>query len=337
MTAASSAASSPSTSPSARAAAEVLVLGPAYCDLLFAGLEAIPELGTERFASGFLTTAGGSAITAVALRRLGRRVALVADIGDDPHGRVIQDVLHREGVDARWMRVHADAPTPVTAVLSTPADRAFVTHLPTPSEPPDLDEVLAASGARHLHVGGFPAALALPDLMTTARRNDVTVSFDPGWDERSLRDPRVLGLAASCDVLMPSRSEAARLADLDDGADAQRALSELAATRTNGTTIVKDGPRGAVASDPLGTARVTSPTVVAVDPTGAGDVFDAGFLDAWLSGAPLESCLRSGAICGARAVTAHGGASAAPYRDEIDRLLAETSDDAENAAARESG
>jgi len=327
------AASSPSTSASTPASAEVLVLGPAYCDLLFTGLEAIPALGTERFASGFLTTAGGSAITAVALRRLGRRIALVADVGDDPHGGVIQDVLRREGVDARWLRVRDDAPTPVTAVLSTPADRAFVTHLPTPAEPPNLDDILAASGARHLHAGGFPAALALPDLMTTARRHDVTVSFDPGWDERALRDPRVLGLASACDVLMPSRSEAARLADLDDGADAQRALSHLAAGRPYGTTIVKDGPRGAVASDPRGTARVTSPTVAAVDPTGAGDVFDAGFLDAWLSGAPLDACLRSGAICGARAVTAHGGASAAPSRDEIDRLHAQ---DGEDATARES-
>lgn len=331
------AASSPSISPSTPPpATEVLVLGPAYCDLLFAGLEAIPELGTERFASGFLTTAGGSAITAVALRRLGRHVALVADVGDDPHGGVIREVLRREHVDARWLRVRDDAPTPVTAVLSTPEDRAFVTHLPAPGEPPELDDVLAASGARHLHVGGFPVALAVPGLMATAHRRGVTVSFDPGWDERALRDPRVLALATACDLLMPSRSEAVRLADLDDGADAERALSTLVATRPNGTTIVKDGPRGAIASDPQGTARIASPTVVAVDPTGAGDVFDAGFLDAWLGGAPLDACLRTGAICGARAVTAHGGASAAPYRAEIDRLLAETGEDVGNAAARES-
>jgi len=317
--------------PSAPASVEVVVLGPAYCDLLFAGLEAIPAPGTERFASGFVTTAGGSAITAVALRRLGRAVALVADVGDDPYGRVIQRVLEREGVDLRWLRIRDDAPTPVSAVLSTETDRAFVTHLPAPGEPPDLDAVLAASGARHLHVGGFPAALDLPDLVATAHRRSVTVSFDPGWDERALRDRRVLGLASACDLLMPSRSEAARLAGADDLA-AEAALSRLAALRPHGTTVVKDGPRGAVATDPHGTARVASPSVVAVDPTGAGDVFDAGFLDAWLSGAPLDACLLSGAICGARAVTAHGGASAAPTRSEIDRLLAEAS---EHAATRE--
>lgn len=335
MNAASSPSASPSASSNTTAAAEIVVLGPAYCDLLFAGLDAIPALGTERFASGFLTTAGGSAITAVALRRLGRRVALVADVGDDPHGRVIQEVLQREGVTTRWLRVRDDAPTPVTAVLSTKDDRAFVTHLPTPGQPPALDAVLVASGARHLHVGGFPAALDLPDLMTTARSRNVTVSFDPGWDERALRDPRVLELATACDLLMPSRSEAVRLADLDDDADAARALSKLAATRPAGTTIVKDGPRGAVARDPHGTARVASPSVVAVDPTGAGDVFDAGFLDAWLDGASLDACLLSGAICGARAVTAHGGASAAPTRAEIDRLLAEESENLHDAATRE--
>jgi len=317
--------------PSPSAAVEVLVLGPAYCDLLFTGLEGVPALGTERFASGFLTTAGGSAITAVALRRLGRPVALVADLGDDPHGRVIRDVLEHEGVDLRWLRTRDDAPTPVSAVLSTTTDRAFVTHLPPRAEPPDLDAVLAASGARHLHVGGFPAALDLPDLVATAHRRSVTVSFDPGWDERALRSPRVLGLAAACDLLMPSRSEAARLAG-SDGLAAEAALSQLAALRPHGTTVVKDGPRGAVGADPRVTARVASPSVVAVDPTGAGDVFDAGFLDAWLGGAPLDACLRSGAICGARAVTAHGGASASPTRAELDRLLAERS---EGATTRE--
>ena len=307
-------------------AAEVLVCGPAYCDLLFAGLEALPALGTERFAQGFLITAGGSAITAVALRRLGRRSALLADVGADAHGEVVRRVLADEGVETRWLRERHDAPTPVTAVLSTPGDRAFVTYLAPDAEPPDLDEALAASGARHLHVGGFPAALRIPHLVDAARSHGATVSFDPGWDERALDHPRVRDVATRCDVLLPSRNEALRLADLaDDGPDAaRRAATALARLRSDAVTVVKDGVRGAWGAGPDARAYAAPPPVTPHDPTGAGDVFDAGFLDAWLAGEPLAACLRRGAACGARAVTARGGATAAPTAADLARALAET-------------
>jgi hypothetical protein len=307
-------------------AAEVLVCGPAYCDLLFAGLEALPALGTERFAQGFLITAGGSAITAVALRRLGRPTALLADVGADAHGDVVRRVLLGEGVETRWLRERSDAPTPVTAVLSTPGDRAFVTYLAPDAEPPDLEAALTGSGARHLHVGGFPAALRIPHLVDVARSHGATVSFDPGWDERALDHPRVREVASRCDVLLPSRNEALRLADLvDDGPDAaRRAAAALARLRPETVTVVKDGARGAWGAGPDACAHVAPPPVTPRDPTGAGDVFDAGFLDAWLAGEPLAACLRRGAASGARAVTARGGATAAPTAVDLARALAET-------------
>lgn len=307
---------------------DVLVCGPAYCDLLFAGLEALPALGTERFAQGFLITAGGSAITAVALRRLGRRVGLLADVGADAHGEVVRRVLRHEQVETGWLRERPDAPTPVTAVLSTPGDRAFVTYLAPDAEPPDLEDALVASGARHVHVGGFPAALRIPHLVDVARRQGATVSFDPGWDERALDHPRVRELATRCDVLLPSRNEALRLADLvDDGPDAaSHAAAALARLRSAGVTVVKDGARGAWGAAPGARAHAVPPPVTPRDPTGAGDVFDAGFLDAWLAGEPLAACLRRGAACGARAVTAHGGTAAAPTTADLTRALIETPD-----------
>jgi hypothetical protein len=304
----------------------VLVCGPAYCDLLFAGLPALPELGTERFAQGFLITAGGSAIAAVALQRLGRPSGLLADVGADPHGDVVRGVLAEAGVATAWLRRRPDVPTPVTAVLSTPADRAFVTYLAPPAAPPDLAGVLHASGARHLHVGGFPAALQLPHLVDVAHAAGATVSFDPGWDERALDQPRVREVAQRCDVLLPSRNEALRLAGLaDEGPDdARRAAAALAAQRQEAVTVVKDGARGAWVAAPGERAHAAAPTVASRDPTGAGDVFDAGFLDAWLAGAPLAACLRHGVACGARAVTAYGGTAAAPTAEELGRLLADT-------------
>lgn len=296
----------------------VLVLGPVYCDLVFADLDTLPQLGEERFARRLLLAAGGSAITAIALRRLGHRVSLASQVGDDAHGRLVRASLMQEGVDTRLLEELAGTPTPVTVVLSTPADRAFVTYLGTNTTAPDLSHVLARAEVRHMHVAGFPVALAHPDVVESGHRHGLSVSFDPGWDARALTDPRVRAVARDADVLLPNRLEACLLLGAPATTSASEALTRLAATRPHGLTVVKDGPDGAHAHAGEERAYVAAPPVQAIDPTGAGDVFDAGFLDAWLSDLPLTACLEHAVRCGAAATTAYGGASAAPRRSDLE-------------------
>jgi sugar/nucleoside kinase (ribokinase family) len=311
-------------------ARRALVVGPTYADLVFGGLERLPDWGEEVFARSFRMTAGGSAITAIALARLGHRVALVAELGDDPLGAAVRRVLEEEGVDATFTSGRPGAATPVTAVLTGAHDRAFATHLEDAASAPGtraasvLAAALRATGAEHVHVAGFPAVLADPDVVATARAAGARVSFDPGWDERALADPRVRAAARDADVLLPNRMEAARLVAAPSGdvateATAEALLDRLAGERLTGATVVKDGAAGAWGRGPDGaTHHATAPEVLAVDPTGAGDVFDAGFLDAWWAGRPLAACLARGAWCGARATTAYGGATAAPTRADLE-------------------
>jgi sugar/nucleoside kinase (ribokinase family) len=241
--------------------------------------------------------------------------------------------------------IRPDTPTPVTVAMSTEADRAFVTYLdpggPTDGPPgafrPDLHEVLRATGALHLHVAGFPVALAHPDVVEVAHQLGLTVSFDPGWDERALVDARTRRVAMAADVLLINLLEARLLSgqnpgsaggtgdvvaglggDADVAAELPTLLADLAGRRPRRVTVIKDGAAGAWGADDDGLLRVDAPVVATVDATGAGDVFTAGFLDAWWAGEPLAACLRRGAICGARATTAYGGATAAPTRAELD-------------------
>ncbi len=310
------------TAPASPAAAGVIVAGPVYCDLLFAGLSGLPALGEECFAERFLVSAGGSAITAIALRRLGRPVRLVARVGADAHGRLIREALAREGLDTRWLAEHCDVATPLTVVLSTPADRAFVTYLDERAVATALDdllvEVLDEPPARHLHVAGFPLAQRHPDVVERAHAAGLTVSFDPGWDESALATPAVRRVALGADILLPNRLEACRLLGLADTTSAHSALEALANQRPDGITVVKDGAVGAHGAAGGQRAFAPPPRVRVVDPTGAGDVFDAGFLDAYLEGHALETCLKHGARCGALATTAFGGATAAPYRTDLE-------------------
>lgn len=73
-----------------------------------------------------------------------------------------------------------------------------------------------------------------------------------------------------------------------------------------GRVVVKRGAAGAVSAGPDGTVEAPGVPVTAVDPTGAGDAFAAGFLAAWLSGADPAAALRAGTEWGARAATTLG-------------------------------
>ncbi len=293
----------------------IVVTGPVYCDLVFGGVERLPGWGEEVFAPNLIVAPGGSAITAVALARLGHHVALAATIGDDALGAVLRSILLTHGVDLSELASRPGGVTPVTAAVACAVDRAFVTHLGVGADPVDVIAAIARHRATHLHVAGFPAVLATPTIARDARAAGVTVSFDPGWDEHALAHPDVRAMAHDADVVLPNRLEAARLLDVDADLPARELVARLAASRSAGVSVVKDGPSGAWgAADPATVAHAPAPAVAAIDPTGAGDVFDAGFLDAWWEGAPLERCLERGAWFGARATTAYGGVGAAPTR-----------------------
>jgi sugar/nucleoside kinase (ribokinase family) len=84
---------------------------------------------------------------------------------------------------------------------------------------------------------------------------------------------------------------------------------------------VKLGAEGAMAQ--RGADRFVSPAtmVETVDPVGAGDSFDAGFLHQFLRGGDLQSCLAAGNVAGALSTTRSGGTDAFRDSEYRDRFL----------------
>src|SRR3954466_3727601 len=153
---------------------------PAFLDLTFPGLEAIPLPGEERLAADFMRSPGGGAITAIGAARLGLSSSLVSPLGEDTVGILLRTMLADDGV--RWDG-RLVARTPVTVILPSNGDRAMATF--DPGESATGDELasvepravvlsiprlpLAPAGARvYVSVGDIDArALAgsgLPDL-----------------------------------------------------------------------------------------------------------------------------------------------------------------------------
>ena len=110
------------------------------------------------------------------------------------------------------------------------------------------------------------------------------------------------------DIFLPNAREAKKIAGTQNIEDA---VSKLAAMVP--LIVVKRGAEGAMAQ--RGSDRFVSPAarVEIVDPVGAGDSFDAGFLHQYLRGGDLQSCLNAGNVTAALSTTRAGGTEA--FRD----------------------
>jgi sugar/nucleoside kinase (ribokinase family) len=301
---------------------DLLVLGDANPDLVLTG-DVEPSFGqAERLVDDARLTVGGSgAIVATGAARLGLHVAFCGVVGDDPFGDFLRDELERRGVDAGGLVVDVARPTGVTVVLARPNDRAILTHAGTIADlRTDLIDPARLELARHVHVSSFflqkSLAPELPALFGRVRAGGATTSVDPNWDPSERWDGGLRDLLGHTDVFLPNATEASHIARIDELDDAVLALAERA-----GVVVTKDGADGALAAHGERLVRAAAPTIDALDTTGAGDTFDAGYLASMLAGDPLERSLAIANACGALSTRALGGVDAQPTMDEVLTLL----------------
>jgi sugar/nucleoside kinase (ribokinase family) len=294
---------------------DVTVAGELNLDLILYGVpEELPrerELLADRM---MLTLGGSSAIVAHNLAALGNRVGFQSRIGDDQFGQIALEQLQQSGVDVtRVRRVTGATKTGLTVILQRQAWRNMVTYSGTIAEFcwEDLDlDYLADS--RHFHLCSYYLQRGLRprvgELFQHLKSAGLTISLDTNDDPDNEWQGGLHDILRYVDVFLPNEREARKVAGTEDLDLAIRTLAELVPI-----VVVKLGRDGAMAQ--RGKERFTSPAqkIDAVDPIGAGDSFDAGFLHQYLRGADVPACLASGNMAGALSTTRSGGTDA--FRD----------------------
>ena len=277
----------------------LICAGEAFEDLIFVGLDRLPELGEEVKTDRFTSTIGGGAvITAVKAARLGMKTTLVSALSDAAVTR-----LKKERVTITNLRKRGE-PHAITAALSTGDDRAFVTYNGVNAK---LEARLARTvpqlKATHIHLCFYPHDCQhWRRLVETLRKRGITTSWDFGWNEPLSNDRGLIDLIDALDFVFVNEHEARLYTREQTLEGAIRHWRQLTAI-----TIIKIGEEGAVWIAPNKDLHVVAPKVKVVDTTGAGDSFNAGFLVAWMHGKSPEECLKAGNKVGSESTRKAGG------------------------------
>jgi sugar/nucleoside kinase (ribokinase family) len=273
---------------------------------------------------------GAPAIFADAAARLGHSVGFIGAVGNDDFGSCILDRLRADGLDiTHCVRVPDRATGVAFVTYFSNGSRRFLYHIAQAAagqmpEPPA--DYLARM--KYLHICG--SSLSVSERMRNAcyRACDLVrsiggkVSFDPNLrpellgGEEALRRicAPVLGAAS---VVLPSGSEAELLTGVKGVDAACQALLDRGADVVG----LKRGPAGCTIYTRDERIEIRSYRVVAVDPTGAGDCFDAAFVVGLLEGLPLLEVGRLANAAGALGATRKGPMEGAFRRAEVEAFM----------------
>lgn len=295
---------------------DVYLTGTVFLDIVFTGLDSAPVRGTESWARGMGSSPGGVANMATALARLGLHTSLAAAFGDDHYGEYCWDALEQgEGIDLTPSRTVPGWHSPVTVSMAYEGERTMVSHghePPPDAAAPDGGAPTCPPRARAAVASLTPGTRA--PWIAQAARSGTRIFADVGWDDTGRWDLAALPDLRHCEAFLPNAEEAMRYTRTTCPRAAARALTDHVPL-----AVVTLGAEGAYAVDRRTgeTADVPAIEVEALDPTGAGDVFVAGFVTGTLADWPLADRLAFAGLTAALSVQEFGGSLSAPGWAEV--------------------
>ena len=302
---------------------DVIVIGGLNTDFTARGA-ALPRPGETKDGETFLIGPGGKgANQAVAIARLGARVALIGAVGDDDRGRELVERVRAEGVNVEHVRF-----------VERVASGAAVIHVDERAQ----KQIFAVPGANHsLTVGNVRDALSaitagvvlaqlevpvecVETAFRWARENGATTVLDP-----APAIPLPDTLLSIVDVLKPNAGEAGvltgmRISDRQSARAAARKLRD----RGVGSVAIAAGDEGNLLMSTQAEHWMPRIKVNSVDATGAGDAF-AGTLATFLArGRPLIEAATNANAAAALKTTKLGAQAGLPREDELRAFLERT-------------
>jgi sugar/nucleoside kinase (ribokinase family) len=198
---------------------EVFCAGNAVVDVLARPVDGLPAPGaSQRLEEVALGPGGNGVNTAMALARLGVRVALAAPVGEDRLGEILRQSVRSEGVDDSNVITVKEARTSVSMVLVESSGERRLLHFRGANAHFSACHLNwdLVKGARVFH---YASAFALPsfdgvplaETMVRARQLGCLTSMNPCWDSRGCWLPLIEPALAYVDYFCPNQEEGRQL------------------------------------------------------------------------------------------------------------------------------
>ncbi len=305
---------------------ELVTLGETMCAMVPA------SSGPLRYVQEFRPRiAGAESNMAIGMVKLGHSAAWLSRLGDDELGHYVNNMIRAEGVDVSGVMFDPAHRTGVMfKEMGVGETRVFYYRENSAAShfgPENVPEELIRE-AKIVHLTGITPVLspnceaAVLRAMELAERHGARISFDPNvrkklWKDRDYA-PFLKELTLRANIVLLGLDEAGLIL----GTSEPEEIFDLLMNEGKALAVaIKNGADGAWVGDKDRRRHIAPMDVVCIEPIGAGDAFNAGFLSGWLEGKDVEMCGRMGNVAGGMATQVIGDIEGYPTRQRLDALL----------------
>ena len=258
---------------------------------------------------------GAPAIFIDTVARLGYPAGIIGGVGEDDFGRCVVDRLKADRVNCDYIQWFSDGTTAVAFVTYfEDGSRKFIFHFgKTPAVMAKFTGKESVNHPDFFHVMGC-SLMANDEFRSQIFKavdfffkNGTRITFDPNIRAELLRDKNIDDIVRpvleKCSILFPGEQE---LYLLTGETEISKSAKKLFKNLSLEIIVVKRGKEGCKIFTPEKIVDVLAYAVPEIDPTGAGDCFDAGFLCGLLENRPIYDCGRMAVAVGALNAQAFG-------------------------------
>lgn len=298
------------------------VLGSLNVDLT-ATVPRFQEPGETITGTGFYTFTGGKGGNqAVAAAKLGMPTMMVGKLGSDLNGDLYRRTFQDLGIEQHTVQTVDHVPTGVAMIEVDASGENRIVVVPGANHAVDRKQV---DQTMHELISCDAILMQLEIPMDTVEyaaqklhAEGKMVILDP-----APAVPLSDRLIRACTYIIPNESELRILSGMDTNTDNQvKAAAQTLLDKGARCVVVKLGTRGAMLVTSQSAVHVQGYEVKAIDTTGAGDAFVAGFALALMEKKNPIDAVRFANAAAALSTTAMGAQSAMPSREQVDALMA---------------
>ena len=289
------------------------------------------DMGSLKYSKNFgLDYAGAESNTAIGIAKLGHTAGWLSALGDDELGEFVLSAIRAEGVDtSRVIRDEKHRTGLMIKQFSSGETEVFyyrdnsaASHFGVENIPYDY-----LKNTKIIHLTGITPVLsqncmsAVGAIVDFAKKYNILLSFDANirkklWKNNDYTE-MILRLLFASDIALLGLDEAETLLKTKNPEEIIRCLI------SKGVKMIalKDGANGAIVADDKNIIKISPYMCKPIDPIGAGDGFNAGFLAGVLQNRDIKMCGEMGAIAGAMATETKGDVTGYPSEKQMEQRL----------------